>query len=223
MGTTADKLNKLLQTKQAIKQVIVDKGVDVGDDTKFSDYPAKINAIQTGDADSVWNIVTNNWTRGEYMFYYCNKITSIDSSNWDTSKITSMRYMFSGCTNLTSIDVSGFDTSKVTNMNSVLYGCQTLKSLDCSAWDVTKVTGSYNLGSAFNYCTVLVDFKAPKNINANMDVTYSKNLSHDSLMSIINNLMTTTSTKKLTLGATNKAKLTAEEIAIATGKGWTVA
>jgi hypothetical protein len=41
-------------------------------------------------------------------------------------------------------------------------------------------------------------------------------------MSIINNLMTVTSTKTLTLGATNLAKLTADEVAIATNKGWTV-
>lgn len=47
MGTTADKLNKLIETKAAIKAAIEAKGVtDVGD--KFSDYPAKIESIQSG-------------------------------------------------------------------------------------------------------------------------------------------------------------------------------
>ena len=46
---------------------------------------------------------------------------------------------------------------------------------------------------------------------------------HDSLMSIINNLATVTTTQTLTLGSTNLAKLSSEEKAIATNKGWTLA
>ena len=41
-------------------------------------------------------------------------------------------------------------------------------------------------------------------------------------MSIINNLATVSSKKTLTLGSKNKAKLTKDEIAIATAKNWTV-
>ena len=47
MGTTADKLNKLLQTKAAIKTAIEAKGVTVGN-AKFADYPTKIAAIEGG-------------------------------------------------------------------------------------------------------------------------------------------------------------------------------
>jgi len=42
-------------------------------------------------------------------------------------------------------------------------------------------------------------------------------------MSIINNLAEVTNVQKLMLGTTNKTKLTINEIAIATEKGWTVA
>ena len=48
MGTIADKLNKLIETKAAIKAAIIAKGQSVSDSTKFADYPAKIQAIQTG-------------------------------------------------------------------------------------------------------------------------------------------------------------------------------
>jgi hypothetical protein len=41
-------------------------------------------------------------------------------------------------------------------------------------------------------------------------------------MSIINNLKETTSTKTLTLGAINLAKLSDEEKAIGVNKGWTL-
>ena len=58
-------------------------------------------------------------------------------------------------------------------------------------------------------------------------------LTHDSLMNVINNLYDlnltynvagggTLYTQTFNLGSTNMAKLTAEEIAIATSKGWTV-
>jgi hypothetical protein len=58
-------------------------------------------------------------------------------------------------------------------------------------------------------------------------------LTHDSLINVINGLYDlnltydvanggTLYTQTLNLGSTNKAKLTAEEIAIATAKGWTV-
>lgn len=51
-------------------------------------------------------------------------------------------------------------------------------------------------------------------------------LTHDSLMNVINNLYDIKSkgvkNQRLQLGNTNKAKLTAEEIAIATNKGWNV-
>lgn len=47
MGTTADKLNKLFQTKAAIKAAIEAKGVTVGDAT-FAEYPSKISAISGG-------------------------------------------------------------------------------------------------------------------------------------------------------------------------------
>ena len=51
-------------------------------------------------------------------------------------------------------------------------------------------------------------------------------LTHDSLMSVINNVYDIASlgvkTQQIVVGSTNLAKLTAEEIAIATAKGWTV-
>ena len=74
---TADKLNKLLNTKAAIKQAIINKGVDVSDDTIFADYPAKISAIESGSGggsgdsyyEELFNAITNNNTDYSYLFY----------------------------------------------------------------------------------------------------------------------------------------------------------
>ena len=42
------------------------------------------------------------------MFYYCNKLTSIDLSNFDTSKVDDMEWMFNNCSNLTSLNAVSY-------------------------------------------------------------------------------------------------------------------
>ena len=61
-----------------------------------------------------------NFTSCYYMFYYCRELTSLDLSNFNTSKVTDMRSMFSICGGLTSLDVSSFNTSKVTDISICL-------------------------------------------------------------------------------------------------------
>ena len=167
-----------------------------------------------------YEIRTSGGTNYNGLFSYCSSLTSLDLSNFNTSNVTDMSYMFYDCEKLTSLDVSNFDTSKVTTMLGMFFNCSKLTELNMSNCDVGKVTtfSSFVIG-----CTALTNFSAPKNISAAIDVSKCPNLTHDSLMSIINNLATVTSTKKLTLGATNLAKLTDEEKAIATGKNWTLA
>lgn len=54
MGTTTDKLNKLLNTKEEIKAAIKEKGQPVSDEEAFASYPEKIRNIKTGsDVSSV--------------------------------------------------------------------------------------------------------------------------------------------------------------------------
>ena len=69
-----------------------------------------------------------------------NKMTSIDLSALDTSKVTDMSGMFNSCSSLTSLDLSNFDTSKVTNMSFMFAGCSSLLSLDLSNFDTSQVT-----------------------------------------------------------------------------------
>ena len=48
MGTVADKLNKLLDTKTAIKNALIAKGQTVKDTDTFASYAGKIQAIRQG-------------------------------------------------------------------------------------------------------------------------------------------------------------------------------
>ena len=56
MSTTADKLNKVLETKAAIKDAIIAKGVDVADTDSFSSYAGKIGEIQSGGSSSYYGL-----------------------------------------------------------------------------------------------------------------------------------------------------------------------
>ena len=162
---------------------------------------------------------TRNTTKMSRMFSGCRQLTSLDLSSFDTSNVTDMTYMFDDCSKLTTIDLSNWNTSKVTYMGAMFQKCSSLIDLDLSNFDTSNVT---DMSLMFNSCNSLTNLIAPKNISADLDLSSCKKITHDSLMSIINNLATVTTTKKLTVGFSNLSKISNEDIAIATNKGWTV-
>lgn len=133
MGTIADKLNAILNTKEAIKQAIIDKGVKVADDTVFADYPAKINEIQAGSgeggSDEFFNLRTDNGTDMSHLFYgFTGK--ELDLSSWDTSNVKYMDHMFYMCTSLQTLDVRNFNMNKIYNKPLNMFsGCSALYEL----------------------------------------------------------------------------------------------
>ena len=185
------------------------------------------------------NIPEFNTSKAIYMnnmFDGCSRLTSV--SLLDTSNVTNMNRMFAVCAWLK--EIPQFNTSKVLDFSSAFIGCtylETVPELDASRMN--------NVNSAFQNCTKLKNMGGLLNLGKNYTqktANYSKymlNLSsctaltHDSLMNVINNLYDlnvkydvanggTLYTQQLILGSTNKAKLTAEEIQIATERGWSV-
>lgn len=73
------------------------------------------------------------------MFAGCSSLTSLDLSNFNTSKVTDMRGLFQGCKNLTSLNVSSFNTSNVQHMDAMFKGCSSLTSLDLSNFNTSNV------------------------------------------------------------------------------------
>ena len=75
----------------------------------------------------------------------------------------------------------------------------------------------------FRNCFNLIDLVGFTGLKTNLDLYSCSQLTHDSLMNVINEAAdVTASPKTLTLGATNLNKLTDDEKAIATNKGWTL-
>ena len=73
--------------------------------------------------------IDSNITSMFGMFQGCSALTSVNTSNWDTSKVNNMFALFQN-TKLTSLDVSSFNTALVTNMASMFQSCSLLTSLD---------------------------------------------------------------------------------------------
>ena len=156
---------------------------------------------------------TSNVTNMEYMFNQCSYLTSIPK--FDTSKVTNMHAMFFYCIKLSTIPL--LDTSNVTNMSSMFNGCSQLTSIP--ALNVSNVV---DLSDTFNYCSALEEIHMT-GMKVSFNISASTKFTRAALVEILNNLATITSTYTLRMGATNLAKLTNEDKAIATNKGWTLA
>ena len=178
------------------------------------------------------------------MFSGCHKITDASFMNsWDISKVTNMQSMFQS-SGITSLSLDGHSTSSTCNLRQMIMQCADLRKLsikngnipvssiiyllhsdtaltdvDLSSLDVSNCNGLAQWDYATSNITNFVSFK---NISTSMDFSTNKNLTHDSLLSIINNLSTVSETQTLTIGSTNLAKLSSDEILIATNKNWTV-
>ena len=166
----------------------------------------------------VSNFNTSSVTDMSNMFYSCKSLNSLNLSNFDTSKVTNMSYMFHSCWAITNINISNFNTSNVTNMGNMIFYSYNLKTVNGTI-DMQNVTNARDM---LEYCSALEEVHI-HNLGIDLKLSNSPKLTHDCLVELINNLQTVTSTKTLTLGSTNLAKLTDEEKQVATNKGWTLA
>lgn len=174
------------------------------------------------------------------LFSMCYGNAKLDLSTWDVSNVTNMNAMFYQNNNLSELNITGWDTSKVTNTQNLFSTCPKLK--DIIELNLSSSTNVYNV---LYKCKVLENFGGFKDLgkgytqkssnyaNYKLDLSTCTSLTHDSLMNVINKLYDlnltydvanggTLYTQQLVLGVDNLAKLTEEEVAIATNKGWVV-
>ena len=166
--------------------------------------------------------VTGFGTAWASYIYGCPNVETVDLSNLNILGCGATGSFYDLCRSmgkLKSLVSKNANVSNLTGLATFLYECPELVDLDLESWDISNVTaqGSF-AGKSFK----LTNFKSFKNINCDMNFSWFPLLTVESLMSIINALKTTTTTKKLTLGSTNLAKLTSAQIKIAADKGWTV-
>ena len=91
------------------------------------------------EIENISYLNTSEMTDMSYMFYRCEKLQSLDLSNFNAAMVTDMHYMFYDCSNLQSINLSNFNAEKVTNMSNMFSDCPKLQSLDLSSFNTEMV------------------------------------------------------------------------------------
>ncbi len=165
-------------------------------------------------------------------WYSCDSLETFEA---ETSNATNFYYAWSSCSSLKTLNVNldnatdlqgviehtsmtSFihpNTTKCTAFNNAFNSCTQLETVKIDTSSTSTFSG------AFNNCTALVTAEI-NNLAASIDLSDSPLLSVDSMVYIFTNAQTVSS-RTITLGETNLAKLTDAQKAIATGKGWTLA
>ena len=215
----------------------IDKNIDNVNNTqkvKITSLRVTNNCIEDGTWIGGYVIDDTYITNVYGCFRDCNKLITIDLSKWTLPKPTSFHNMFEKCSKLVNADVSNFDSSNVTDTEGMFNGCCVLEALDLTKWDLSSVIKTQYM---FNSCTKLATIIGGRTIDdvINNNISCLKNLKVNinlelmldraSLRAVINGLadLTGSDAQTLTLGETLIAKLTEEDIAIATAKNWTIA
>ena len=115
----------------------------------FSNMSYMFNNCNKLTTVDVSNLDTSKVTNMHKTFSNCRALTTLDASKWDTSNVTDMYGMFEYCNSLTTLDLSNWDTSNVIDMYGMFYGCYKLTTLDLSNWDTSNVT---SMSGMFNNC-----------------------------------------------------------------------
>ena len=170
---------------------------------------------------SKWN--TSSAINMAWMFNR-NNCKYLDVSNFNTSKVTNMFAMFSGSNSLTQLDVSNFDTSNVLDFGRVFsYWGTVCEELNISGLNLTKCKFMELTFQSTSFKVIRCDGLRLPNIDmSNIGLHSSTELSVESIVGLLNALPQSDKGYSFQIGSDNIAKLSDEQKAIATNKGWTL-
>lgn len=153
-----------------------------------------------------------------------NNFKTLDVSNFNTSKVTNMYAMFSSSKSLTRLDVSNFDTSNVLSFGHVFaYWSGVDKELNISGLNLSKCTSMDGTFKSSEFKVISSDgLRLPDIDMSNIGLNYSTALTVESIVGLLNALPQSDKGYSFQIGDVNIAKLTDEQKAIATNKGWTL-
>ena len=217
---------------------------------KLDDMPQEIASITTGGGDDLYHQMIDGSISGEVIFP--EGITTIGKGAFYTrtnitkvvipdSVTTIGESAFQGCSNLTEI-IFGSGILKIpyqvvhsTKVTEIViphgvttlgdYALGGLSGMLTKLWMPNTITKFGVVWLSSSDMKVLTNVIFEKGYNCTTDISKATRLTVESLIGMFEALadLTGQTAKTLTIGATNIAKLTEEQIAIATQKNWTIA
>lgn len=160
------------------------------------------------------------------MFQDCGTIDLVKTAEEcgitiDFSKTKDFLYLLycSGITHIGEVNVSS-----ASSIGSLFGFCIDIETID----KITGLTASHTTdGAVFTQCSNLTNVRFEGELGGDLRIQWSTKLTRESLLSLLQVLCdysedTSGTAHTITLGETNKAKLTEEELNIAINKGWGV-
>ena len=134
---------------QDIKHIVINESFKTFTPTTLSRFFAFLAELETITGLEYLN--TANVTDMSLLFDHCQKLTSLDLSNFNTAKVTNMNRMFSNCSNLKAIYASDkFITAAVTKSENMFSYCGSLSGdIDWTSDKATDKTYAKTGGGYF--------------------------------------------------------------------------
>ena len=132
-----------------IKHIVINESFKTFTPTTLSCFFAALSELETITGLEYLN--TANVTDMSFLFDHCQKLTSLDLSNFNTAKVTNMNKMFSNCSNLKTIYASDkFTTAAVTESKNMFSYCGSLSGdIDWTSDKATDKTYAKTGGGYF--------------------------------------------------------------------------
>ena len=147
-GTSVYFMNRNIFGNVEIKHIVLDKSFNTFTPTTLSRFFAYLAKLETITGLEYLN--TANVTDMSLLFDNCQKLTSLDLTNFNTEKVTNMNRMFNACSNLKAIYASDkFITAAVTESQNMFSGCNSLSgdidqnSVKVNDKTYAKIDGGY--------------------------------------------------------------------------------
>lgn len=229
MADVSTVMNRLAVVRDYFVDAINDKGGTADDTMTFAQLANQVYNIPGGmeHVRNAYQLFKENsemtelpasldFRQFDSMYQMCYKCTALTRvPQLETANVTNMMWAFYGCSALTEID--GLDTRSITSASEMFHGCTSLTAI-YSTLDFSNVTSQ--IDTTFTTCKSLVEVRFEGTINVDVAMNGCPKLSVDSLLSLFNALAENVQGLKCKIGSTNLAKLTDEQKAIATDKGW---
>lgn len=209
----------------ALSSIVGISNWDLSNATNFNSMFSKCTSLEYPPITTFGNAKKPTTSIGYSLMYEQTRFPVDDSIEWKIVGACNLYRVFVQNNNISQFNVV-WETDEKVSVPGLF--CESkgkitsLKDFNLTSCGETIFTGYFfgGIGSIAN--PNLTTFKCHGIQSYNLNVSYYNNLSKESLLNIIDCLCETTTTLTLTLGSTNLAKLTSEEISIATNKGWTV-